>query len=364
MSKSTMKLFSTAAAIAAAGFLTIQSADASAIGSTIASKIDVSNYRHYLDDLLYTHAGANKGIGGGQHDLCRTNIFNTLQSFGLSVQLSPFTYQSVTYFNVVATKVGWQFPNAQYIIGAHYDSVNNPGADDDSSGVAAVMEIARILAAYDNRYTIKFILWDREEQGKIGSTAYVSQHTGEDIRGMVQLDMIAHDVGNNREDLYSNAASASLKNAVIAAIGSYGNGLQVGDVGPATFSDHAPFNNAGYQAICFVEHNYTTFGCYHQLCDNVDVANYIQYPFAANLTRSIAGWLTDVAGISRRGDITNDGVVNIDDLLAVINAWGACPPPPPAPPANCPADMPRTAGGTGDGTVNIDDLLVIINNWG
>jgi hypothetical protein len=54
------------------------------------------------------------------------------------------------------------------------------------------------------------------------------------------------------------------------------------------------------------------------------------------------------------GDVTGDGAVNIDDLLAVINAWGACPP-------SCPADVFPTGG---DGVVNIDDLLTVINNWG
>jgi choice-of-anchor B domain-containing protein len=54
------------------------------------------------------------------------------------------------------------------------------------------------------------------------------------------------------------------------------------------------------------------------------------------------------------GDATGDGVVNIDDLLMVINSWGACASP-------CPADMTPTPG---DGIVNIDDLLFVINNWG
>lgn len=53
------------------------------------------------------------------------------------------------------------------------------------------------------------------------------------------------------------------------------------------------------------------------------------------------------------GDITHDGVVNIDDLLAVINAWGPCPTGEP-----CPADV------NNNGEVNVDDLLMVINNWG
>jgi hypothetical protein len=52
------------------------------------------------------------------------------------------------------------------------------------------------------------------------------------------------------------------------------------------------------------------------------------------------------------GDITGDGVVNVDDLLTLITAWGPC-----VPPASCPADL------NGDGIVNVDDLLMVINHW-
>jgi hypothetical protein len=57
------------------------------------------------------------------------------------------------------------------------------------------------------------------------------------------------------------------------------------------------------------------------------------------------------------GDITGDGQVNVNDLLAVINAWGPCP----APPATCPPDI---APPGGDGQVNVNDLLGVINAWG
>lgn len=52
------------------------------------------------------------------------------------------------------------------------------------------------------------------------------------------------------------------------------------------------------------------------------------------------------------GDVTGDGTVNVDDLLAVINAWGPCPGPP-----TCPADL------NDDGSVDVSDLLLVINNW-
>jgi len=65
-----------------------------------------------------------------------------------------------------------------------------------------------------------------------------------------------------------------------------------------------------------------------------------------------------VGPVRKPGDVNNSGIVNVDDLLAVINGWGPCPPPAPG---NCTADIaPAPAG---NGTVNVDDLLLVINNW-
>src|SRR5687767_12522186 len=175
---------------ACAAFSLTLSANGSAIGQAIATRFEVNGFQDYLDNYLYTHLGHNKGINGAQHDPCRTNIFNLMQSFGLTVELDPFLYNGQTYYNVVGTKTGTHFPNSQYIVGGHYDTVNNPGADDDASGIACMREMARVLSHYEDKHTIKFIAFDREEQGKIGSTAYVAEHSGEDIKAMVQIDMV------------------------------------------------------------------------------------------------------------------------------------------------------------------------------
>lgn len=58
------------------------------------------------------------------------------------------------------------------------------------------------------------------------------------------------------------------------------------------------------------------------------------------------------------GDITGDGLVNVNDLLGVINTWGPCP----ASPQSCPSDIAPSP--SGDGIVNVNDLLMVLNNWG
>jgi predicted outer membrane repeat protein len=83
--------------------------------------------------------------------------------------------------------------------------------------------------------------------------------------------------------------------------------------------------------------------------------------FCGNHPTHISGGLwKNLGGVTQQehctvaGDLTGDGVVNIDDLLALIAAWGPCPPPP----EQCEADV------VADGSVNIDDLLLVISHWG
>src|SRR5512143_3125139 len=123
-------------------------AAASDMGHAAADQVQLASYQNYLNTYLYTHAGQNRGVGGAQHDLARDNIRTLMESYGLSVTLESFTYNGQTGNNVVGTKLGTVYPDRMFIIGGHYDSANNPGADDNASGVAGVLEIARILQSY------------------------------------------------------------------------------------------------------------------------------------------------------------------------------------------------------------------------
>jgi hypothetical protein len=120
---------------------------------------------------------------------------------GLAVELDPFPLNGATACNVVAEKRGMLRPDEIYIVCGHYDSMSNlpltdaPGADDDASGTAAVVECARAFAAQPFEATIRFIAFGGEEQGLVGSKHYVEEHViphGDDVRGVINLDMIAY----------------------------------------------------------------------------------------------------------------------------------------------------------------------------
>ena len=274
-------------------------ASASETGQRIADRISPASYQHYLNDLLYTHDGNDReAFFGPDHDAARENIVAVLTGFGLDVQIESFTYSGYVCHNVVATQAGTAFPEACYIIGAHYDSAGTPGADDNASGVAGVMEVARVISQCHSDYTIKYIAFDTEEYGLLGSQAYVDAHPGDDIRGMISMDMIAHDNGSNSAFITGFAACGLIKNALGEALAAYGNGLG------ATFgtevharSDHGPFQAAGFQACLLIEAGFDYNPCYHTPCDSVDTTGYINHAFAVKMTRGVAGFLADNAAV-------------------------------------------------------------------
>ncbi len=256
----------------------------------LVAQVSASTYQHYLDDLLFTHDGMERRYGP-QHDLARTNIVDHFESLGLATSLESFVYYGNTYYNVVAVHEGFVRPDEIYIVGAHYDSAGTPGADDNGSGTACVMELARIIASHRFEATIVLIAFDREEQGLKGSQAYASAHANDDIRGMISTDMIAFNPdGVNRAAVYGSTNSDPCKQALADCLTQYG-GLEPVMYGVMDRSDHAPFEWQGWQAALLIENEFDLNPNYHHQTDSVDTPNYIDYEFAANMTRSVLGWL-------------------------------------------------------------------------
>ena len=326
----------------------------------IVDQVSQDNYVYYLEDELYTHYGDSRGLPpyDGEHDLARDNIYDAFESFGLDTTLDPFQYTPFplrdTFYNVVGVQEGLVRPDEIYVCGAHYDSVDqSPGADDNASGVAAVMEAARVLSQYDFEATIVFIAFDREEQGMVGSQAWVNEHLGEDIQGALCLDMIAFNgTGLNHLLTRSWDNGNPFQLIVNEAVSTYSGGL-VAVMGYGGWSDHWSFANAGITECGLHEEDENPW--YHTPEDSVDRPDYLDYDFAYKATRGLVASLATVAVVvGIPGDVNGDGVVNTADLLALLGAWGSCP----EPPEDCPADF------NGDNVVNTEDLLILLGNWG
>jgi len=297
MRRSTLLLAAVAIALARPPALHADVAD------SVAADISQWHYTHYLNDVLYTHDGDDRGFGP-EHDLARDAIYDQFAGYGLQTSLDPFTYSGSTYYNVVATIPGRVRPGDIYVIGAHYDSVNNPGADDNASGVAGVLEMARVAAEYWWDATIVFIAFDREEQGLIGSQAWVDEHLDDNIVGMVTMDMIAWNPERQRHDwvrVYAGSDYWVHRLQVANAIEACSSlvSLPCKDL---RASDHVPFEDAGFPGALVIEETHATNPHYHQPEDSVDSPDYIDYHFATEVTRGVAGWAALYGGATETAE--------------------------------------------------------------
>jgi hypothetical protein len=285
---------------------------ASDMGQTGAARVREDSYRHFMLDMLYARAGDDRGFGP-EHDLAQANIAMLFAEYGLTVTLEPFEYLGTTYYNVVGTRLGTTYPNQIYVIGAHYDSTDNPGADDNASGVALTLEAARVLSPYPAEYTIRFIAFDREEQWMIGSYAYVDDHIDDDIVGMIAPDMVSWNDGWENVWIWADPSADALADALAQSVISYGQGLgyAIGN-GPG---DSLPFTEAGFSACILREANMSPY--VHTPQDHVSQLDYIDYAYATRITRSLVGFLVDYAGVTlpvSDGDFDDDGDVDLDDF--------------------------------------------------
>ncbi|HZM00721.1 MAG TPA: M28 family peptidase [Planctomycetota bacterium] len=127
---------------------------------------------------------------------------------GLTVTTS--TFNAAYGPNVIATKTGSVHPERVIVLGAHYDSVNGdgatlaaPGADDNASGSAGLLETARLLAQGDYENTVRCVWYCAEELGLIGSTADAQalDAAGTQVIAMLNLDMISYRKAGDPHDL-------------------------------------------------------------------------------------------------------------------------------------------------------------------
>lgn len=205
-------------------------------------------------------------------------VHERFQAMGYTdVVYDPFTVSGTTARNVIATKPGTTTPEEIYIVCGHLDSTspqastNAPGANDNASGTAVVLAIAELFADYDFESTIRFIAFTGEEQGLVGSTHYAAaaQAAGDDIRGVVNCDMVAYYNAHYSVDIEGRSFADPFMQVMKDACTTY-TGLATDLLYFAWGSDHVPFLDRGYPCFLAIESDYGSYPCYHQTCDTVN----------------------------------------------------------------------------------------------
>jgi hypothetical protein len=236
------------------------------------------------------------------NDLAADYIKQKLEGYGLTAYDQWF---SGTGRNVYAVQTGTTYPNKKYIICAHYDDMPSgstaPGADDNASGTAAVLEAARILSQFLAEYTIVYALWDEEEQGLVGSYYYAQQAyaNGDSIMGVVNMDMIAWDSNNSSiADLHTRSVGTSLalKDKMVEVNNLYNLGLTLDIKNPgSTYSDHASFWQFNYGAILLIEDGSDFNNYYHTVNDLIIHFN---QPYFLKMSKTSIGTIAALAEVT------------------------------------------------------------------
>lgn len=207
---------------------------------------------------------------GPGDDNAKMYIVDRLATFGLTAELDPFQIANETANNIIVRHPGVETPNVVYIFSAHYDSTSNtpmvmaPGADDNASGVSAVLEAARLLSKHAFKHSVWFVFTAAEEQGSMGSKHMVQwlRDEGLDVRGAIAPDMIGYwPLGDEDQlDILGDPNSAPLVDHMADVATRLGVGHKkwiehnfcLGD-------DHTSFQEAGIPSIapmdCVEAHN-------------------------------------------------------------------------------------------------------------
>ncbi|MBA7534604.1 hypothetical protein ES705_26853 [subsurface metagenome] len=210
--------------------------------------------------------------------------------------------------NVIGVKRGVIHPDSIYaVICGHFDATSYlapeiaPGADDNASGTASVLEATRVMKDYEFEYSIRYIAFSGEEFGLYGSEYYASMacSQGDNILGVLNGDMIAY-VDAQPESLeviakISNPSCEPLADYFIAVADTYTTLLtNKRMVNSAPYSDHAPFWDNGYVALCNIEDMWPVNPYYHTPGDTIG-AGYNNNDFCTEVIKAEVAALSIMA---------------------------------------------------------------------
>lgn len=259
---------------------------------------------------------------GQQVKDCAQWIKGRFEALGLEVTTQPVTYYgSPTSPNVIAIQRGTLYPDTYVVCGAHHDSYNwngaCPGADDNATGTASVLESARIMSQFDFDYSIMYCSYACEEMGLIGSEVHASScaDAGLDIIGYFNNDMNGYLYGNDIHIHQIYPSSAEPCGAFYRNVGQVYFPEMVIEKKNFSFgdSDHTSFNNNGYQGIYPFE-DVDHYSPYIHTANDLIGLSVNSWPMAQRYCQMNIACLAEVAGMHQRGPvIVKDFAITEDD---------------------------------------------------
>jgi Zn-dependent M28 family amino/carboxypeptidase len=224
----------------------------------------------------------------------RQTLIERLSAFGPLEQHS-FQEGSESGVNLILRLQGREPDLPPLLVGAHYDGPpQSPGADDNASGVVALLELARCWSQDPPRRPVWLVAFDQEEWGMLGSKALARhlRERGQQLKLMVSLEMLGFTspeqsypqeamrlVYGDRGDfiaLVANLGAALILPGLSRAMGQHVNtkvlpvphaGRDIPDV---RLSDHSPFWDVGYEALMVTDTSFLRNPHYHLMSDTVD----------------------------------------------------------------------------------------------
>ena len=242
--------------------------------------VDKENIKKDVENL----SGYKTRVSGSkENQLAVLSVLSRLKSFGYDVRE---LCHAQNLCNIVAEKKGELHAEEVIMVMAHIDSVGGAyaGADDNASGTAVLIEMAKVLKDYSNKKTIRFYVSNSEEQGLIGSSYYAKLLAAENglknLSLVINMDM----VGYNSDGLVELETEPGFKNLAnwYAGVAAQFTQLKTKITLGAWGSDHVPFLKRGVPSILTIENWETKTPCYHASCDTPSTLN---YDYAAEIGR-------------------------------------------------------------------------------
>lgn len=220
--------------------------------------------------------------------------------------IQQYHYEKKMISNLIVEKIGQHRPDEIIIVGAHYDTVlDSPGADDNATGIACLLELIRLLHNYNNQRTLRFVAFTLEEPpffgtDQMGSDVYARscKEKNENIVGMIALEMLGYYTEKRRSQNYplpDMVGQYSDRGNFIAVVTNDQYGQLAIDfaekikevsliktktiipnfhIHGIDLSDHSSFWKYNYPAIMITDTAFYRNPHYHEVSDTIDTLNF------------------------------------------------------------------------------------------